>query len=91
MSLKKEEVPSKRKSRREATQEDKSTTLFDQLNKKQRKCIAAVDQPVATDMVRVTARLDALQASIDRLVALCLQEEHGDSSGDEPVRVASKE
>jgi len=42
----------------------------------------ATTVPFATheDMVHVTSRLDALQASIDRLLDMCLQVEPDDSS-----------
>lgn len=58
--------------------------------KKQEKCIdvaPTITQAFATheDMVRVTSRLDELQASIDRLLDMCLQAEQGDSLVEEQL------
>jgi len=69
--------------------EKKSPTIFEQLDKpakkeRKTKCtegIAAV-QPAAPDMGRVISRLDVLQASIERLLGIVLQEEQVDSSAD---------
>lgn len=82
----------KRKKKATAEKENKApeTSIFAQLDKpNKKKCPPVLDAPgVLTE--RVIVRLDGLQASIDRLLAICLREEHGDSSADEPVSQISK-
>lgn len=66
---------------------DTISPLFTSVRK--RKCPTtddvAVTGAIPGDMARVITRLDGLQASIDRLLGICLQVEPDDSSEEKPV------